>query len=72
MLVKPCCGTALAVVVPVVVMFSGVFTMEFAVTLITPMYPMVTFPPMPWYPHPLVTAIPIGWTVVKRSITYFD
>jgi hypothetical protein len=66
------------VVIPVImititVVFALVFAMPLAGAHIMSMNPVVTvFRPMAGYPHPQVSIVPIGWTIIIRPISYLD
>ena len=59
------------VVVVMFMMLASVFTVEFAMTLVAPMNPVVVLA-MARYPHPFVSAVPIAGTFVIRSIANID
>jgi hypothetical protein len=59
------------IVVLVVVMLVLVFAMELSLALIMPVNPVMILP-MPGYPHPIVTIIPIVRTIVIRPIAQLD
>ena len=60
-------------IVVLVVMLVLVFAMELALAHIMPMNPfMMVFRPMPGYPHPIVTIVPIERTIVIRPVTQLD